>query len=322
MNDRVSACDPCIGSPRLRPLSYPFVACLFILVLCALSGCSIKSMAVEAVADAVAESSATYASDDDIAFVGLASPFGLKTMEGLLEDLSGHRGLLLAAARGFTQYAYVYIEQPANEIEVVDVSLAYAERRRARHMYLRARDYGIRGLETAYPHISKTILIDPEGAVATTAVEDVPLLYWTAAAWASAISLAKDDPSLIADLPAVEALITRAYALDPSFDYGAIDVFLISYEMSQSGMHEDAASRARWHFDRAVALSNGQQAAPYVALAEAVTVAEQNRAEYQRLLEEALSINVDAKPQWRLANLIMQRRARWLLTRTDDVFLE
>jgi len=322
MNARIFACGAPMDPPRLSPPSRHFVACLFIIVLGPLSGCSIKSMAVESVADAIAESSATYASDDDIAFVGLASPFGLKTTEGLLEEVPDHRGLLLAAARGFTQYAYVYIEQPANEIEIVDVSLAYAERARARQMYLRARDYGLRGLEAAYPEIADTILIDPKASLSQTTIEDVPLLYWTAAAWASAISLAKDDPDLIADLPAVEALVTRAYALDPSFDYGAIHVFLISYEMSQSGMHEDAASRARWHFERAVELSDGLQAAPYVALAETVTVAEQNRDAYQRLLEEALSIDVDVRPEWRLANLVMQRRARWLLAHADDVFLE
>jgi len=34
-----------------------------------------------------------------------------------------------------------------------------------------------------------------------------------------------------------------------------------------------------------------------------------------------LAINVDEKPEWRLVNLIMQRRARWLLARSDELFL-
>jgi predicted anti-sigma-YlaC factor YlaD len=38
-------------------------------------------------------------------------------------------------------------------------------------------------------------------------------------------------------------------------------------------------------------------------------------------LNQALAINPDAKPEWRLANLVMQRRARWLLARTDELFL-
>jgi hypothetical protein len=62
--------------------------------------------------------------------------------------------------------------------------------------------------------------------------------------------------------------------------------------------------------------------APYVALAEAVALQNQNRAEVETLLERALAIDVDARPEWRLANLIMQRRAQWLLSRRSELFIE
>lgn len=322
MNVRTSVRGAPNQGPRSDLLSHQRVASVLILVATLLSGCSIKTIAVEAVADAIAETGTTYAADNDIDFVGQASPFGLKTTEGLLEAVPEHRGLLLAAARGFTQYAYVYIEQPANEIEEIDVHLAYAERERARRMYLRARDYGLRGLETTHPGIVGTIVGDPKVSLSKATAADVALLYWTAAAWASAISLAKDDPDLFADLHVVEALIHRAYELDESYDHGAIHVFLISYEMSQSGLRQDAVVRARQHFDRALELSDGMQAAPYVAFAEAVTVAEQDRKAYLRLLDQALGIDADTVPEWRLANLVMQRRARWLLAHTDELFLE
>jgi predicted anti-sigma-YlaC factor YlaD len=322
MKNPFAECSVPTGTPRLESLSRLCAGSFFLLIVILSSGCSIKSIAVGALADAVAGSGDSYAADDDVAFIGLASPFGLKTTEGLLEQVPEHRGLLLSAARGFTQYAYVYIEQPANEIETFDVQLAYTERARARHMYLRARDYGLRGLAAAHPGFMQTIHRDPQGALSETSTEDVALLYWSAAAWASAISLGKDQPALIADLPAVEALIRRAFVLDESYDQGAIHVFLISYEMSQSGLRQGAVARAREHFQRALALSGGLQAAPYVALAEAVTIPEQNRHEYERLLQQALVIDVDAKPEWRLANLVMQHRARWLLAHTDNVFLE
>ncbi|MDX1430806.1 MAG: TRAP transporter TatT component family protein [Gammaproteobacteria bacterium] len=288
----------------------------------ALGGCSVRQMAAGAAADAIAGSGSSYAADDDIEFIGLATPFALKTTEGLLEQVPRHRDLLLAAARGFTQYAYVYVEQPADALEERDVDLAYAERGRARRMYLRARDYGLRGLAVANPAVAEELRVAPGAALATTTPEDVPLLYWTAAAWASAISLGKDDPALIADLPIVEQLIRRALELDESYDHGAIHVFLISYETSRSGLSESTVDRVRHHFRRAVELSEGLQAAPYVAMAEAVSVALQDRDEYRRLLGSALDIDVDARPEWRLANLVMQRRARWLLTRQDHLFLE
>ena len=48
----------------------------------------------------------SYARDDDPELVWEAVPFGLKTVEGLLEEAPRHKGLLFAAASGFVQYGY------------------------------------------------------------------------------------------------------------------------------------------------------------------------------------------------------------------------
>jgi predicted anti-sigma-YlaC factor YlaD len=83
----------------------------------------------------------------------------------------------------------------------------------------------------------------------------------------------------------------------------------------------DPAERARFHCDRALTLSAQHQAGPLVSLAEAVGVPRQNRAEFESLLRRALALDPDARPEFRLVNLVMQRRARWLLARTDDLFV-
>jgi predicted anti-sigma-YlaC factor YlaD len=70
-----------------------------------------------------------------------------------------------------------------------------------------------------------------------------------------------------------------------------------------------------------MALSKGSLAGPLVSLAESVCIAKQDRKEFQALLEQALAVDVNAKPEYRLANLVMQRRARWLLSRIDELFL-
>ena len=91
--------------------------------------------------------------------------------------------------------------------------------------------------------------------------------------------------------------------------------------MSRQGASGDPAVRSRQHFEKAMALSNGQQAGPLVALAEAVCIQNQDAKEFASLLNRALAVNVDDRPEWRLVNLVMQRRAKWLLARTDDLFL-
>jgi predicted anti-sigma-YlaC factor YlaD len=286
------------------------------------TACSIKRMAVNKIGDSLAESGTTFASDDDVELIGAAVPFSLKLMESLLEASPRHRGLLFATASGFTQYAYAYVQQDADRLEPEDLTRATAARDRARRLYLRARGYGIRGLETRHQAFGDSLRANPRVAVQVTTLRDVPLLYWTAAAWGAAISISKDDPDLVADQPQVEALVDRALELDEAFDDGAIHSFLISYEPSRQGAPGDPAARSRAHFDRVVELTGGQMAGPYVSLAEAVSIPAQDRQEFEALLRRALEIDPDARTEWRLANLIMQRRARWLLSRVDELFLE
>jgi predicted anti-sigma-YlaC factor YlaD len=60
----------------------------------------------------------------------------------------------------------------------------------------------------------------------------------------------------------------------------------------------------------------------HMAYAEAVSLPAQNKAEFRELLEKALAVNPDSVPRDRLANLISQRRARWLLERADELILD
>jgi predicted anti-sigma-YlaC factor YlaD len=285
------------------------------------SGCSIRRYALNKASDALAQSGSTFASDDDPELVKAAAPFSLKLMESLLAENPRHPGLLASAASGFTQYAYAFVQQEADEMESHDLATAEAMRARAKRLYLRARRYGVRGLEVKHPGFGQALLANPKTTVRAATKSDVPLLYWTAAAWASAISLSKDNPELVSQIPIVETLIDRALELDEGFENGAIHTFLITYEMSRQGASGDPVTRARQHFDRALALSKGNDAAPLVALAEAVTLQKQDVKEFESLLNRALEVNPDACPANRLVNLVMQRRARWLLSRKADLFL-
>ena len=298
----------------------PVVALLCALTL--LTGCTtLRRTAVNKLGDALAGGGTVFASDDDPELIRAAAPFSLKMMESFLAETPQHRGLLLAAASGFTQYGYAFVQQDADELEATDIAAASAARDRGRRLFLRARDYGLRGLALAQPDFSATLRANPHAAVRACRAADVPLLYWTAASWAAAIAIKKDRPDLIAELPQMEALLDRALALDETFDRGTVHSLLISYEMARAGAPGDPAARATHHFERALALGGGHAASPFVALAEAVCVQKQDRARFESLLRQALAIDADAQPATRLVNLIMQRRARWLLARIDELFL-
>lgn len=286
-----------------------------------LTSCSIKKMAAKSVANSLTSGPDVFGTDDDPQLIRDAIPFGLKTMESLLQTVPRHRGLLLSLCRGFTQYGAAYVQSDADDIEAADYAKATEIRDRALKMFLRARNYGLRGLELDHRGITQRLKLMPDSAAREIKVKELPMLYWTAAAWGSAINLGKDRAELLADLGAVRALMERGLRLDESYDGGAFHEAMIILEALPEPMG-GSPKRARAHFERAVTLSKGERASPYVTLAQSVSVMTQNRTEFRELLAKALAVDPDRDPNQRLATLILQQRARELLKREDALFIE
>jgi hypothetical protein len=280
---------------------------------------SCKSIATGALADALSGSGGVYGSDDDPELVGQAVPFGLKTMEGVLVEEPEHVGLLTALASGFVQYGYAWVQQDADALADSDVDRSLQLNLRARKLYLRAKGYGMRGLEARHEGFGELYAKDPKAAVAMTDKDDIALLYWTAAAWGLAISASKTDTAMIAQLPEINPLADRALELDEAWNKGTLHEFFMSFELAQPA---GSTEKVRKHFARAIELSGGTRAGPYVTLAEKVSVKEQNAKEFHQLLDQALAIDIDRSPNDRLANVLAQRRAARLKKVSGDLFLE
>ena len=285
-----------------------------------LAGCSLRTMAVNAVLPTLVNP-AVYLSEEDPELVRDSLPFLLKTIESIIDADPERQDVLLFANTGFVLYANAFLQADAAIAEWDDYDLALTLNERARRMYLRARDYGLRNVEVAHPGITARLQSDPEAAVAVFEPEDVESLYYLGGAWMLAISLGLDRPALVADMPAARALLDRALALDEDFERGALHSAFVTLESAGEALGGSYA-RAREHFARAVELSDGLDAGPYVALATGVSIAEENRGEFRDLLETALAIDPDEAPENRLLNLIAQKRARVLLDHIDDLFFE
>ncbi len=285
------------------------------------AGCSLKSMAINSLADTLAEGAQVYASDEDPDLVREALPFNLKTLETLLHSSPNHPGLLLSACSTFTQYAGGFIQPDAEVAEWEDFDYAAAEvlTSRARRLYVRARDYCLRLVELDHPGITERLQLNPTAAVQAFDRENIETMYWLGGSWGLAISLGLDQPSLAADLPAVRALMGRALELDADYNRGAIHGAFITLE-SVPELLGGSPDRAREHFRRVVELSDGLDASPYVSLATGVSVSAGDRDEFESLLESALAIDPDEDESIRLLNIVSQRRARFLLDHIDEFF--
>ena len=285
------------------------------------SGCSIfKGAAINSLANAMSASGTSFAADDDPELIRDAVPFSLKTIEILLEEKPNHVGLLLTAAKGFTQYGYGFIEQDADFVEEEDFDEALKIRKRARKLYGRAINYARRGLEANHRGFLEAFDSDPDSSTILLKKKDVPLMYWYAAALGLKISLSIDDPMEIAKMPQVSYLINRALELDANWDRGALYEFMISYEGGLSEAMGGSQERAKEHLDKAITLSNGERSGPYVAYAESVCVLLQDRDLFIEMLNNALAVSIENPSEDRLANIIAQNRERWLLDTIDDLF--
>jgi predicted anti-sigma-YlaC factor YlaD len=282
-------------------------------------GCSLRSMAVNAIVPTLANP-AVYLSEEDPELVRDALPFLLKTIESILDTSPRQNEALVFACTGFTLYASAFVQIDADLAEWDDYELALQLRDRAWRFYVRARDYCLRSLELKYAGITERLRQDPVVAAAETGIDDVEVLFLLSAAWGSAISNAM-TPELLADLPAVRVLLERALELDEDYERGSLHSVIITIEALPPELG-GSPERAREHLERAIDLSDGLDAAPFVAFAAGVSVIAEDRAEFTRLLEQALAIDPDEDTSMRLLNLVNQKRAQMLLDHVDDLFFD
>ncbi|MEM1023342.1 MAG: TRAP transporter TatT component family protein [Myxococcota bacterium] len=297
----------------------PSFAALVVGLLAGSQVACLGRIATGAAANALAGSGTVYSSDEDPELVKEAIPFGLKTMESVLAERPEHRGLLLALTQGFTSYAYGFIEEEAFKIEVRDMEEAERMTARARKLYARALAYGFRNLNERIEGFEERFTEEPAKVLAELDVEDVPILYWTGAAWGLMINASELDPAMVAQFPAVTQMVDRAMELDEDWDRGSLHDFKVVLESARPGGSLDEAER---HYRRALELNGGVRAGTYVGFAESICIPRQDGAAFVDALNKALAVDLESNPAERLNNVINQRRARLLLDRSGDLFLD
>jgi predicted anti-sigma-YlaC factor YlaD len=146
--------------------------------------------------------------------------------------------------------------------------------------------------------------------------KDIGLAYWAAASWGGFISLSKDSPDTVADLPLAVRLAQLAYTKDPHYGNGSLASLLGSFETARAG---GSLAQALVYFDRAIALGANTNASALVAKAEGLSLPHGNRLEFETLLRQAVAVSI-AHPN--MQNVMMRERAQWLLRNIDDLFNE
>ena len=294
-----------------RWLSVPAGALLVLI----LSGCAPRQLIIGGIADELATQS--QGAENDLELAREASAFYLKFSESMLRQNPGHQGLATAVSAGYTQYAYAFVAFDAEQLEAKDAKAAERLRQRAAKLYNRARQHALNALEMQKPGLLTALASRQSSDWPKLSKEQVGLAYWAAASWGGWISLSKDEPDVVADLPLAIRLAEQAWAADPAWGDGALSGLMGSFEAARAA---GSKQRALNYFDQGIAQSAGRSAGAYLAKAESYAQPAGDRILFEQLLQQALAVKDEAGSPLTLQNEVMRRRARWLLEKTDDLF--
>ncbi|MEX8517349.1 MAG: TRAP transporter TatT component family protein [Leptothrix sp. (in: b-proteobacteria)] len=283
-----------------------------ITVLGLLCACSPRMLIVQGMADELA--SQAQASEDDLVLAREASAFYLKLSESVLRQSPEHLKLAEAVAGGFTQYSFAFIAFDAERIEAKDSKAAQLLRERAARLYQRAQRHAMAALERHTPGFTQALRSSNPANWPQLDKTQIGLAYWAAAAWGGQISLSKDDPDIVADLPLAIRLAKLAWEKMPDYGEGALASLMGSFEAARPG---GSRAQALVYFDRAIILGAGKQAGALVGKAENIALPAGDRVAFDALLRQALAISQN---QHNLQNEVMRARAQWLLDTADDIF--
>jgi len=281
------------------------------LSLALLAGCSVQHQILNRAGDLLSKE--TVSSDDDLELLMHASAYQLKLSESLLQEIPEHLKLAESVARGYTQYAFVFLMDEADRIESESIQKASSLRARAAKMLIRAKSLGLKSLSLHYPDLKDHLQGKLEKQAPQIAKQDAGLVYWSMTAWAGAISLSKDSPDVVADLPEVLRLGALVWQANPQFDQGALASMMGTLELARPGGKPEEAEK---YFNLGIQW-RGTQVAPLISKAENWAVATQNKEAFTQLLNQAIEL---ARQHNDLTNTVMRRRAQWLLDSTDNLF--
>lgn len=277
-----------------------------------MSGCAVRPLVVDQAANAL--SGQGLSSEEDLQLAREASAFYLKFSESVLSETPGHLKLAESVSAGFTQYAYAFVASDAERLDAKHPKEAAAMRLRAARLYARAHRHAMKALEKNNPSLIASLRQPNLVSQKKTAEQQVPLAYWAAASLGGWISMSKDDPDLVADLPIAMRLAELAWHTTPDFGHGALASLMGTLESAKVG---GSQRKAQAYFDQAISLSHGQEAGPYVAKAEGLALPAQDQKQFEQLLLQAIAVSQQHRS---LQNEVMRERAQWLLASMDDLF--
>jgi len=281
---------------------FTLIALLLTLVLA--SGCS--SMVTRATGNLSESLSRAVLNQNDPETVRQGAPTFLLMLDGLISDAPDNQALLLSGSRLYGAYASAFVDDQERQRRLAD----------------KAFDYGRRAV--CVSHDDFCVVIDKpfvtfKEQVNDFKLDDVPLLFGFASAWATWIQANSNDWNATIQLPKVAVLMNRVIELDETYNHGNAHLYMGVLTTQLPPEYGGKPETGRQHFERANELSDGHNLMVNVMFAKYYARLVFNKELHDRLLNEVLASNTEA-PELTLSNTLAQQQARELLEGSNDFF--
>ena len=312
---------------------------LVIIIGLIFSSCSIKKMAYNSAANAMAplpEKKTKPAPDapnpitaltgeDDVELVGEVFPIILKLYEGMHIADPSHRGLAIMTGELYIMYSNVFVEGPANYLSDDEYDKKDKAFNRAKKFYKRGYNKILSALDTAYPGFTEAVNSDNEEIIEAMLKNckpyDTEALHWAGAGILAAFSLDPLDIQCLQTVQGARLMLEKVCSLDPNYSGGATWEILAKFYASAPDSLGGNIKKAENAYKKALELSQGKSPSIYVTYALSFCVPKQDSKGFDEAIEKALAVNPESDPDNKLVISISQRYAEWLKENKDMFIL-
>lgn len=281
-----------------------FLLCLFLLLSACLPSKKLTVGATATLLDEVAKASYR---QSDLRILREGMPAYLLLIDGMVQAIPDNEQLLIAAAQSYSSFASLFVEDQDKEY--------------ANLLYEKGKRYALRSLELRG---LKEPLLRPfddfrEGVI-RLGKKDLPYLFWSATCWANWINLNLDSIEAISELPRVEWMMKRALELDEGFYYGGPHLFIGIWFASRPKIAGGDLKKAQEHFLKALDLGQGNFLMAYVYYANYYARKMMDKNLFTSILQKVLETPADISPDLILVNTVAKKKAKELLSHTEEYF--
>lgn len=247
----------------------------------------------------------------------------IKTLEVFNFQNPSNKNYLNLLARSYATYAFGFFETRMVQYQFTDQEKYNLYMERARAFYKKGKIYGMDLLKRKDEGLIKAMskgLDQVRKRMNGYDRHQIESVFWTAFNWGSFINLSKDDITIVADLPIVEAMMARIVQVYPGFYFGAPHIFYGVYYASRPAMLGGDPKKALQSFEDAARVTQGRNLMVYALEAQFLAVQTMDRGLFDDMLAKINAGSVEALPEQRLANALAKQRAQYLSANAPQYF--